>query len=111
MNNDQIAQFMLLNGERFSGKDAAEIRAKLESVSEQGANQIMSTEWKSPGKCLWFAGFLGGFGADRFYLGQTVLGIVKLLTGGGLGIWSIIDFWNGLPNCKKANLKKLRSIQ
>lgn len=102
---------MLLNGERFSGKDAAEIRAKLESVSEQGANQIMSTEWKSPGKCLWFAGFLGGFVADRFYLGQTVLGIVKLLTGGGLGIWSIIDFWNGLPNCKKANLKKLRSIQ
>ncbi len=102
---------MLLNGEKFSGKDASEIRAKLESVSEQGANQIMATEWKSPGKSLWYACFLGGFGADRFYLGQTGLGIAKLLTGGGLGIWALIDFWNGLPNCKKANLKKLRSIQ
>ncbi len=35
--------------------------------------------------------FLGGLGIDRFYLGYTVLGIVKLLTGGGCGIWWLID--------------------
>ncbi len=34
---------------------------------------------------------LGGMGIDRFYLGYIGLGILKLLTGGGCGIWWLID--------------------
>ena len=40
---------------------------------------------------LLFSIFLGGWGADRFYMGQIGLGIGKLLTGGGCGIWYLID--------------------
>ena len=36
--------------------------------------------------------FLGVFGIDRFMLGQTGLGIAKLLTAGGCGVWALIDF-------------------
>ena len=35
--------------------------------------------------------FLGVLGIDRFYLGYTGLGIAKLLTLGGCGVWALID--------------------
>ncbi len=34
---------------------------------------------------------LGYLGADRMYKGEIGLGILKLLTWGGLGVWWIVD--------------------
>ena len=37
---------------------------------------------------------VGGLGVDRFYLGYTGIGVLKLLTGGCFGILWIIDIIN-----------------
>jgi len=34
---------------------------------------------------------LGGLGIDRFYAGSVGLGVLKLITFGGLGLWWLID--------------------
>lgn len=36
--------------------------------------------------------FLGVFGAHRFYAGRYLSAVFQVLTLGGLGIWSLVDF-------------------
>jgi TM2 domain-containing membrane protein YozV len=45
--------------------------------------------------------FLGELGIDRFYLGYTGLGILKLITAGGFGVWWLIDLILILANKMK----------
>ena len=39
-----------------------------------------------------FAFFLGGLGIHRFYLGKIGTAILMIITLGGLGIWTLVDF-------------------
>ena len=48
---------------------------------------------------------LGGLGIDRFMRGQIGLGIVKLITGGGIGIWAFIDWVIALSKAYGASFK------
>jgi TM2 domain-containing membrane protein YozV len=42
---------------------------------------------------VFFLSFMWGtFGVDRIYLGKIPTGILKFLTIGGLGIWTLVDF-------------------
>jgi TM2 domain-containing membrane protein YozV len=56
-------------------------------------------------------GFLGTFGVDRFYVGDTILGVIKLLTAGGLGIWTIIDLFIIAGRARDRNIEIARELK
>ena len=41
--------------------------------------------------CLIMSVIFGELGVDRFIMGHVGLGILKLFTGGGLGVWWLVD--------------------
>ena len=50
-----------------------------------------ATRRKDPRTALAISIIGGSLGVDRFYIGDIGLGIAKLLTLGGIGIWATID--------------------
>jgi TM2 domain-containing membrane protein YozV len=50
---------------------------------------------------------LGIFGADRFYVGRTGLGVLKLVTFGGYFVWWVVDVILLIQGRMKDDLGKL----
>jgi TM2 domain-containing membrane protein YozV len=53
---------------------------------------VEGTPTKSVKLALILSWLVGPFGVDRFYLGYVGLGILKLITFGGFGVWYVVDF-------------------
>ncbi|MFZ2126552.1 MAG: TM2 domain-containing protein [Candidatus Microsaccharimonas sp.] len=60
----------------------------------------------------YFSLFLGFLGVDRFYMGYVGLGILKLITFGGFGLWWLIDLiWIALGNAKTKSGTRLERTE
>jgi hypothetical protein len=68
--------------EKIGLKIATKQMQKSENAEGAGKSQLVA---------LLLAIFVGVLGIHRFYLGYTGIGIIQLLTAGGLFIWSFID--------------------
>lgn len=79
--------------------------AGMKKESQEQFIQHYQLKAKNPVLVFGFSVFLGGLGVDRFIIGDTGLGIGKLLTAGGLGIWAIIDLFLIAKATRRKNLE------
>ena len=107
MEQQKVDMFIMNNGSKLPENQVALLREKLLKVDEEKWFTISSIQFKDPMTALILSLFLGSLGIDRFYLGHTGLGVGKLLTCGGAGIWTIIDWFMIMGAAREENAKKL----
>ena len=104
MEKEKVNQFLMANANNLPETASFQLRERLEALDDSRANQLMMTPLKSPTTVLILSLLAGGLGADRFILGQTGLGVAKLLTCGAGGIWTIIDVFTATKRAKEYNM-------
>jgi TM2 domain-containing membrane protein YozV len=110
MEQNKIDMFVASMGSKFPETKLMEIREKLSKLDDSKLSVIQSIQYKDPTTVLILSLFLGNFGVDRFTFGETGLGIAKILTCGGFGVWSLIDLFTAMGRARTFNFKKFSEV-
>ena len=106
MEAQKVDMFIMSNAKFFEGHQIPLIRKQLEEADDAKWVQIQSINLKDPTTSL-IVSLLGGqLGIDRFIIGDTGMGVGKLLTCGGLGIWAIVDWFLIMGRTREINLER-----
>ena len=103
MEQSKVDLFMSAMTDKFPSTHIMAIRSQLEKMDDTRFGGLQALDYKNPTTILIVSLFIGYLGVDRFMLGQTGLGVAKLLTGGACGIWTIIDWFTISGKTKEYN--------
>lgn len=105
-----IVQFLIEHKNYFHEFDLDFLKGDLESLSKEELKLFMETNFVNPNVNFAVSILTNVLGVDRFVIGQTDIGLLKLLTAGGLGVWAIIDWFQIKELTQEYNFNKAEEI-
>ena len=108
MESEQLNSILVLLSSKIPAGCIPSVRARLES-SDVSAEEIMAftSQMSDPTVAMILSILVGILGVDRFYIGDTGIGVGKLLTCGGCYIWWLIDIFLIIDATKQKNFERL----
>jgi len=103
MEKSKIDMFISMNNDNFLPQDLMAVRDKLEKIEDDKFLIIQAAEFQKPSTIFLISLILGW---ERFWLDDVTMGIVKIITGMGCGIWWLIDIFSAKERAKKYNFNK-----
>lgn len=110
MEQNKIDMYIMSNSKYFPAEKIMYLKEKLKDVDESKFALLSTVEFKDPTTMLLISIFLGSLGVDRFMLGDTGLGVLKLLTGGCCGVLTIIDWFSISKKAKEKNFNNIMTL-
>lgn len=110
MDQEKIDMFIMTNQKYFPSEKIMYLKDKLRTIDEQKFSLLTTIELKDPTTILLVSIFLGYLGIDRFMIGDTGMGILKLLTVGCCGILTIIDWFTISKKTKDLNFNNVMAL-
>ena len=110
MEQQKVEMYIMSNREYFPEDKILFLRDKLKNIDDDKFMMISSLDLTSPTTTLILSILLGSIGVDRFMLGDTGMGVLKLLTGGLCGILTIIDWFTVGKKAKEKNFNRIMTL-
>ena len=110
MEAQKVDMFIMTNAKFFESHHMIAIRERLLALDDSKWAMLSTLQFKDPGMMLVISILAGPLGIDRFMIGDTGLGLGKLLTCGGLGIWALIDLFLIMGATREKNMERLQQI-
>lgn len=110
MDLQKVDMFIMTNAKFLESHHIHAVRERLIAIDDSNWPMISTLQLKDPTTSLIVSILAGSLGIDRFIIGDTGLGIGKLLTCGGLGIWAIVDWFMIQQATREKNMQKLQEF-
>lgn len=110
MDSQKVDAYVLANKEFFNDSQMGTIRESLLAADDSKWPMIQTLQFKKPAIALVISLIGGSLGIDRFFIGNMGLGVGKLITCGGCGIWAIVDWFLIMGATRDCNMRKLQAL-